>query len=115
MRETHMTTVTYPLDITKTRLQLDKGPKSVGMLAKAFGIARNEGVTALYRGLPASFLRHAVYSGSRVPIYRHLREITGGRDSSVLLKALSGAFAGGVSQFVASKLLCTWRVSCALC
>ncbi|CAH1795247.1 unnamed protein product, partial [Owenia fusiformis] len=56
---------TYPLDITKTRLQAQgehdgssKTPKQkIGMFRTAFGIAKNEGVFKLWQGLPPALLR----------------------------------------------------------
>ncbi|RWS27247.1 oxoglutarate/malate carrier protein-like protein [Leptotrombidium deliense] len=80
--------VTYPLDLTKTRLQLQgevavnsfnsqigftgKEHAKRGMLRTAFGIVKEEGFFKLWRGLPPA-------------INRHIR-----------------VFAGGIAQFLAS-------------
>lgn len=110
-------TATYPLDITKTRLQVQgehaakmansTRPKVYrGMTKTAIGIAREEGLRKLWEGLPPAVLRHFVYSGSRLAIYEYLR-------SHVLKRNQDGTFAmwkatiaaigaGAASQFLAS-------------
>lgn len=44
------------------------------MLKTALGIAREEGVLKLWQGIHAQFLRHLVYSGTRIVAYRALKE-----------------------------------------
>jgi hypothetical protein len=56
---------TFPIDITKTRLQVQSaqiGSQAYrGMMATAAGIVKEEGVRALWRGLSPAVLRHLVY------------------------------------------------------
>ncbi|KAH9502293.1 Growth factor receptor-bound protein 2 [Bulinus truncatus] len=58
--------VTYPLDLTKTRLQIqgELGHHSVtqqrGMIATAVGIAREEGLRKLWQGVTPALYRHIV-------------------------------------------------------
>ena len=68
--------VTYPFDITKTRLQiqgeagtLSGGGAKRGIVGTLIGIVREEGITRVYRGLAPACLRHCVYSGIRVSAY----------------------------------------------
>lgn len=105
-------TLTFPLDITKTRLQLQNEliKKSFsphfqyrGMINMAFFIIHKEGITGLYQGLPPALLRHIVYSGIRIGIYEHIRDfIKGNGEFTLWKKALSGAISGAIGQFIAS-------------
>jgi len=104
-------TLTFPLDITKTRLQLQnelvkKGEGTVykGMVGTAFGIVKNEGFSGLYQGLPPALLRHIVYSGIRIGIYEQIRDALKGNSNEFPLwkKAVAGATAGVIGQFFAS-------------
>lgn len=108
--------VTYPLDITKTRLQLQgehasrkHGIKSQayrGMVKTALGIVKEEGLLKLWQGITPAVLRHLVYSGCRMTFYETLRD-------SVLKKNADGYFpiwksvtagmaSGAAGQFLAS-------------
>lgn len=44
------------------------------MIKTAVGIAQEEGVLKLWQGIHAQFLRHLVYSGTRIVTYRGLKE-----------------------------------------
>ncbi|GLV46763.1 Uncoupling protein 4A [Carabus blaptoides fortunei] len=108
---------TYPLDLTKTRLQIqgelaNKQDVKIttaphrGMLKTAAGIVREEGLLMLWQGTSAALLRHTVYSGTRIVCYQTLREkvFLAERDKHFPLwkSALSGITAGSVAQFIAS-------------
>ena len=73
-------TATFPLDLIKTRLQVQQTgaralqmasaappdpPAGRGLVGTAVGVVREEGLAALYGGLGPACLRHVVYSGSR--------------------------------------------------
>merc|ERR1719394_2049251 len=67
---------TYPLDLTKTRLQIQGEMKSGGsnvkyrgMIQTAIGIAREEGFFHLWRGILPALYRHAIYTGFRMSAY----------------------------------------------
>ena len=78
-------TATFPLDFTKTRLQLqnelgktltgEKATKNLGMLRTAANIYKTEGLRAMYTGLPAAALRQAVYGGIGVGLYAPMRKL----------------------------------------
>lgn len=108
-------TVTYPLDLTKTRLQIQgegaavsagaiKKLKYRGMLATASGIVREEGALKLWQGVTPALYRHIVYSGVRIVTYDGLRKkLRNGNNEFVLWQsALAGVGAGGLAQWLAS-------------
>ncbi|RWS07992.1 mitochondrial uncoupling protein 4-like protein [Dinothrombium tinctorium] len=124
--------VTYPLDLTKTRLQLQGeaavnafnqklGPSKPelkrGMLKTAFGIVKQieiegdlflvkeEGFFKLWRGMPPAVNRHLIYSGTRLTVYELIRDTLGKNEDGTLSlwKAVcGGVIAGGFAQFLAS-------------
>ena len=118
-------TVTFPLDILKTRLQLqnelgvtlsgEKAKTKLGMFQIMKNIVKNEGITALYTGLPASLLRCVLYGGVGVGLYSPVRrnllnlyketfsiqEEINPRNSPLVIKMLSGAITGSIGQFIA--------------
>jgi len=101
-------TVTFPLDIIKTRLQVQTAADATkrGIFQTAAGIVKEEGVLGLYGGLGPACLRHVVYSGSRVMVYEALRENVFKRNedgSFPLWKGLlAGMSAGAIGQFIAN-------------
>ena len=73
-------TVTYPLDLTKTRLQLqgevaagEAVLKYRGMFQTALGIMKEEGLFMLWRGMLPALYRHAIYTGTRMSVYEEVR------------------------------------------
>ncbi|XP_017091467.1 mitochondrial uncoupling protein 4 isoform X1 [Drosophila bipectinata] len=114
--------VTYPLDLTKTRLQIQGEAAAIaaisptqtitksnmqyrGMMATAFGIAREEGALKLWQGVTPALYRHVVYSGVRICSYDMMRkEFTrdGNQALPVWKSALCGVTAGAVAQWLAS-------------
>lgn len=78
-------TCTYPIDFTKTRLQLqgEMGKsltgevltERVGMVGTFRQILKTEGLPAMYNGLGASALRQAVYGGLGIGLYAPVRKL----------------------------------------
>ncbi|KAL4574243.1 hypothetical protein LXL04_021070 [Taraxacum kok-saghyz] len=102
-------TSTFPIDITKTRLQLHAISLSTTRRLSAFQVAtdivRNEGVTGLYRGLSPALIRHIFYTPIRTVGYEQLRHAFLTDDSQSLSlpsKALIGGLSGVIAQVVAS-------------
>ncbi|XP_055354559.1 mitochondrial uncoupling protein 4-like [Paramacrobiotus metropolitanus] len=114
--------VTYPLDLAKTRLQI-QGEKSASVIANgtrkisspqayrglfktAVGIVKEEGFTKLWYGLPPALVRHAIYTGSRMTMYEQAREKlfhASSKDSIALWQAtFLGMTCGGISQVIAN-------------
>ncbi|XP_066445263.1 mitochondrial uncoupling protein 4 [Eleutherodactylus coqui] len=110
--------VTFPLDLTKTRLQIQgeaalnrfgEGGPAVpyrGMVRTAVGIAQEEGLWKLWQGATPALYRHIVYSGVRMVAYEQLRDSPlgkGNSESFPLWKAVVGGMtAGALGQFFAS-------------
>ncbi|KAK7112433.1 mitochondrial uncoupling protein 4-like isoform X1 [Littorina saxatilis] len=118
-------TVTYPLDLTKTRLQVQgehgvkvldsqgasgRGPKGQlphrGMLATAVGIVKEEGLRKLWQGVPPALYRHVIYTGCRMSFYEMLREDVFKKNADggfpVWKASMCGLCAGAMGQFMAS-------------
>ncbi|CAE8614425.1 unnamed protein product, partial [Polarella glacialis] len=99
--------LTFPIDFAKTRMQLHVGRQTFrSALATAL---KNEGVGAVYAGLPPAVLRHIVYSSLRISLYEDLRVYFAAREGSergaapsMASRALAGLLAGGLAQAVAS-------------
>jgi len=106
--------VTYPLDLTKTRLQIQgeaiNAKKTAGrieyrgMVATAVGIVREEGMMKLWRGCSPALYRHIVYSGVRITVYDDLRKRLKAEngDFSLWKSAVCGVTSGGLAQWMAS-------------
>jgi len=104
--------VTYPLDLTKTRLQLqgevasgDTPLKYRGMFRTALGIVKDEGLLMLWRGMLPALYRHAIYTGIRMTAYEEIRNELQRTDKNgfpLWKKVVAGMTAGGVGQLVAS-------------
>eukprot|EP00198_Chlamydomonas_reinhardtii_P002918 XP_001692254.1 uncoupling protein [Chlamydomonas reinhardtii] len=109
--------VTYPIDLLKTRLQLQgelaaassspksSGPKPKGAVRLAAELIRREGMRGLYAGLAPALVRHIFYTGTRITVYEQLRRsYVGGLSSGTVglgAKLLMGLTAGAVGQAVA--------------
>ncbi|XP_069461908.1 mitochondrial uncoupling protein 4 isoform X2 [Ambystoma mexicanum] len=107
--------VTFPLDLTKTRLQI-QGEAAIrdhggsvpyrGMMRTAAGIIEEEGLFKLWQGVMPAVYRHIVYSGVRMVAYEQLRDSVLGKaedDSFPFWKSvIGGMMAGAIGQFFAS-------------
>ncbi|GAB5571579.1 mitochondrial uncoupling protein 4 isoform X6 [Prionailurus iriomotensis] len=113
-----MTSATFPLDLTKTRLQMqgeaalarlgDGARESApyrGMVRTALGIVQEEGFLKLWQGVTPAIYRH-VYSGGRMVTYEHLREVVFGKSEDkhypLWKSVIGGMMAGVVGQFLAN-------------
>ncbi|KRZ15430.1 Mitochondrial uncoupling protein 4 [Trichinella zimbabwensis] len=109
-------TVTYPLDLLKTRLQIQgehgklnsqfmTTPKQ-GMFTIFSNIVRKEGFFGLWNGITPAVTRHYVYTGVRVMFYETFREELFHRNEDGtfdLWKAMCSSMASGaIGQFLAS-------------
>jgi hypothetical protein len=108
---------TFPLDFTKTRLQLqnelgktlsgDAATKSLGMLRTARHILMTEGLLAMYGGVSAAVLRQFVYGGIGVGLYAPIRQLVIGegvdaKSAPLWKKIAAGALSGSVGQLLAN-------------
>ncbi|KAK8567307.1 hypothetical protein V6N13_105283 [Hibiscus sabdariffa] len=106
-------TSTFPIDLTKTRLQLhgESQPLSSSSSTRrptnafrvAAAIVRDQSVLGLYQGLSPAILRHLFYTPIRIVGYENLRNLVSSDGSlSLSSKALVGGISGVIAQFVAS-------------
>uniref|UniRef100_A0A1B0G3H5 Uncharacterized protein n=1 Tax=Glossina morsitans morsitans TaxID=37546 RepID=A0A1B0G3H5_GLOMM len=102
--------ITYPLDLTKTRLQIQgelaktQEVKAMhrGMLATAFGVVKEEGPFKLWCGMSSIIYRHTIYSGVRVCTYDYLRTTFGHDNLPVWKAALFGVLSGCFGQWLSN-------------
>ncbi|XP_050735975.1 mitochondrial uncoupling protein 4-like isoform X7 [Eriocheir sinensis] len=116
--------VTYPLDLTKTRLQIQgekglNGQRTVslaqdklsympyrGLARTGVGIVQEEGLLKLWQGVTPAVYRHLIYSGTRMVLYEKVRDhlFTTRADGTrpVWQAIVGGILVGGVAQFLAS-------------
>ena len=101
---------TFPIDITKTRLQLqgqaDFTGSRMGFGAMFANIAKTEGVAGLYAGVTPAVARHIPYTGFRAIGYEYIRAFFCGdkpKDQAPLLaKMAAGMTAGGIGQVISA-------------
>ena len=101
--------VTFPLDLVKTRLQMQgegmkvTGTPYRGMVMTAMGVVKEEGVTRLWQGVAPGMARHVVYSGVRMTLYDMLRTKFKTKENMGLAdRAMLGMVSGALGQLVAS-------------
>lgn len=109
--------MTYPLDITRTRLSVQSSslvvPKTLtgkapvelpGMFPTIALIYRTEGgIPALYRGLVPTILGVAPYVGLNFAVYEHMRKLVtphGRENPTGVGKLIAGAISGAVAQSI---------------
>ncbi|CAA7031189.1 unnamed protein product [Microthlaspi erraticum] len=101
-------TVTFPIDLTKTRMQLHgSGSASsahrIGAIGIVSEIARQEGVIGLYKGLSPAIIRHLFYTPIRIIGYEILKgliirsESNNGESLPLATKALFGGISGVIA------------------
>src|SRR5215471_18764982 len=129
--------MTYPLDITRTRLSVQysslldpkthngKGPdKLPEMFPTIVNIYRTEGgIPALYRGLVPTVMGVAPYVGINFAVYEHMRKLVtphGRENPTGVGKLVAGAISGAVAQTITYPMdvlrrrfqVCLSRKSC---
>lgn len=113
-------TFTFPIDLTKTRMQLHgSGSASaahrIGAIGVVTEIARQEGVAGLYKGLSPAIIRHLFYTPIRIIGYENLKGIivrsdaNNGESLPLATKALLGGISGVIAQVM--MLLHLWNLS----
>ena len=103
--------LTFPLDLVKTRLQVQgemagggASGRYRGMAATLTGVVREEGPAGLWRGVGPGIARHAIYSGVRMTLYDWMRGVRAAQAGELRLvdRAGLGMTAGALGQLVAS-------------
>ncbi|WOL02028.1 mitochondrial uncoupling protein 1 isoform X1 [Canna indica] len=106
---------TIPLDTAKVRLQLQKKvnttdqmatPKYRGTLSTVITILREEGLTALWKGLVPGLHRQCLYGGLRIGLYEPVKAFFVGDsfvgDIPLFIKILAGFTTGALAIAVAN-------------
>ncbi|XP_057422551.1 mitochondrial uncoupling protein 3-like [Lotus japonicus] len=101
-------TITFPIDLIKTRLQLHRESLSSSCHTSTFRIGlnviREQGPLGLYKGLSPAIIRHLFYTPIRIVGYEHLRSVVSPDNGSLSMigKAFVGGISGSLAQVVAS-------------
>ncbi len=85
-------TITYPIDSTKTRMQISSNSSFFNIFKTNF----NKG--NLYNGLKYAIGRQFVYNGSRMILYENIK----GERNTIFAKSFSALLAGAIGQTLAS-------------
>ncbi|XP_004514487.1 mitochondrial uncoupling protein 1-like [Cicer arietinum] len=105
---------TIPLDTAKVRLQLQKQavagdvslPKYKGMLGTVGTIAREEGLSSLWKGIVPGLHRQCLYGGLRIGLYEPVKNLYVGSDhvgdAPLSKKILAALTTGAVAIAVAN-------------
>uniref|UniRef100_A0AAF5Q4S9 Mitochondrial carrier protein n=1 Tax=Wuchereria bancrofti TaxID=6293 RepID=A0AAF5Q4S9_WUCBA len=106
--------VTYPLDVIKTRLQMIPNRMEVTksdvqpptMLRTTWHILKSESFRSLFSGLTPAIYRHLIYTGFRMGIYETMRLAIFDKEKQKIFplwqSAICGLVSGAVAQFLAS-------------
>eukprot|EP00759_Apiculatamorpha_spiralis_P053652 PhF_6_TR628/c1_g1_i1/m.845/K15104/SLC25A11, OGC; solute carrier family 25 (mitochondrial oxoglutarate transporter), member 11 len=99
--------VIHPMDIVKTKMQLQqKGSSSSernGVTGAIRSILKEKGVQGLYEGLSAGVMRQFVYATSRLGLYNVFRDAIAeylGSGASLGVRILAGALSGAVAAYI---------------
>lgn len=113
------TLFTNPLDVIKTRLQLQRSslPTSglpvtaasaqpSGLVGTATSIVRNEGILGLWKGVTPSVARGLTYGGLRLGLYSPIKAAFSSKDGQLSFagKFTSGALAGSIAAAATSPI-----------
>lgn len=99
-----------PLDFLKVRMQLQNelvssGAPKLSVLEMTTTIARNEGLSAFYTGLPVAVMRQASYGGLSFASYPHIRDSLSsgkGADAPLWARICAGGVAGAAASVLAN-------------
>ncbi|KAF5400617.1 Brain mitochondrial carrier protein 1 precursor [Paragonimus heterotremus] len=108
-------TCTFPIDTSKTRLQI-QGEMISGSAAKFVGgpyrgmlhciatVGRIEGARSLYQGLTAAIIRQCIYGTIKFGLYNHMKRmlVADPMDETLVMDVVCAMFAGGFSNAIAN-------------
>lgn len=89
---------THPIELVKTRMQVTGG----GIAGTLRPLLANEGVLALWKGIPAAWGREAMYASIKIGGYGPIRDAIGAnkKDAPFALKFAAGAASGSLGSVV---------------
>ena len=101
-------TFIHPIDTVKTRLQVSgtgnaRNYAELGLAGTCSTIAKEEGIAAFWKGIPAAWMREASYTSFRLGLYAPLKKAFGADkpDSPFIMKFAAGGASGGTRPGVA--------------
>jgi solute carrier family 25 uncoupling protein 8/9 len=101
--------VTMPVDVVKTRLQMDGSGGAVkqysGSMDCAGKLVKSEGPGALFKGLPPALVRQSTYGSLRYGLYGPIKNSMGikaGEPVPLWKKIIAGGGAGAIASAVAN-------------
>uniref|UniRef100_A0AAY5KRQ9 Solute carrier family 25 member 14 n=1 Tax=Esox lucius TaxID=8010 RepID=A0AAY5KRQ9_ESOLU len=100
---------TFPIDLTKTRLQVQGQSQYMevryrGMFHALFRIGKEEGIKALYSGISPALLRQASYGTIKIGTYNTLKRlfVTHPEDETMVINVFCGVVSGVLSSSLAN-------------
>ncbi|XP_067085331.1 brain mitochondrial carrier protein 1 isoform X3 [Osmerus mordax] len=100
---------TFPIDLTKTRLQVQGQSQYMevryrGMFHALFRIGKEEGIKALYSGISPALLRQASYGTIKIGTYNTLKGLFVSRpeDETMVINVFCGVVSGVLSSSLAN-------------
>ncbi|KAM9539989.1 kidney mitochondrial carrier protein 1-like isoform 1-T1 [Salvelinus alpinus] len=100
---------TFPIDLTKTRLQVQGQSQYMevryrGMFHALFKIGKEEGIKALYSGISPALLRQASYGTIKIGTYNTLKRlfVTHPEDETMVINVFCGVVSGVLSSSLAN-------------
>ncbi|KAI0298333.1 mitochondrial carrier domain-containing protein [Multifurca ochricompacta] len=94
----------YPLDVVKTRMQLERGKSTTSLLGSFRTIIREEGVGRLYRGLVPPLLLEAPKRATKFAANdfwgKIFKQLSGEPEMTRQLSIITGCSAGATESFV---------------
>jgi len=94
-------TFIHPIDVVKTRIQISPEYSALGMIGTAKRTAGNEGITALWKGVNAAWLRESSYTSLRLGLYEPCKIAFGcttPETTTFLKKFAAGSAAGALGS-----------------
>lgn len=94
-------TFIHPIDVVKTRIQISKEYSALGMGGTVKRVAANEGITALWKGVNAAWLRESSYTSLRLGLYEPCKIAFGcttPETTTFIKKFLAGSAAGALGS-----------------
>lgn len=94
-------TFIHPIDVIKTRIQISPEYGALGMPGTFKRIAANEGITALWKGVNAAWLRESSYTSLRLGLYEPCKVAFGcttPETTTFIKKFAAGSAAGAIGS-----------------
>jgi len=93
-------TFIHPIDVVKTRIQISSEYGALGMGGTVKKVVGDEGVSALWKGVNAAWLREASYTSLRLGLYEPVKVMFGASDAGAPFykKFLAGSAAGAIGS-----------------